>query len=316
MKEIGGYIELDTYTGKEFHPNALALNCGRSALIYLIRAKKIKKLYLPYYCCCSVYDSCKKESVAISYYHIDHHLRPIVERALEKDEWLYVINYYGQLSNEEITYYKNLYQRIIIDSTHAFYQFYPENIDAIYSCRKFFGVADGAYLYTDAEKLALKRGYSYDKMRFLHGRFEKGANEFYHEYIENNRKLQEEPVTLMSKLTQNLLRGVDYRAVGKRRESNFKYLHHALGKINQIKLIIPYGAFVYPFYVKNGKRIRDALIQKKIYIPALWLNIFDMCEASWLEYDLASNLLPLPVDQRYDNIDMKYILDALGEWLS
>ena len=43
MKEIGGYIELDTYTGKEYHEDAVALNCGRNALIYLIRAKRIKK---------------------------------------------------------------------------------------------------------------------------------------------------------------------------------------------------------------------------------------------------------------------------------
>ena len=36
MKEIGGYIELDTYTGREYHEGALALNSGRNALIYLI----------------------------------------------------------------------------------------------------------------------------------------------------------------------------------------------------------------------------------------------------------------------------------------
>lgn len=35
MKEIGGYIELDTYTGAMLHEKAIALNCGRGALEYL-----------------------------------------------------------------------------------------------------------------------------------------------------------------------------------------------------------------------------------------------------------------------------------------
>ena len=34
MKEIGWYIELDTYTGAMLHEKAIALNCGRGALEY------------------------------------------------------------------------------------------------------------------------------------------------------------------------------------------------------------------------------------------------------------------------------------------
>ena len=49
MKEIGGYIELDTYTGAMLHEKAIALNCGRGALEYLCEAKMIRKLYLPYF---------------------------------------------------------------------------------------------------------------------------------------------------------------------------------------------------------------------------------------------------------------------------
>lgn len=41
MKEIGGYIELDTYTGKMLHSDGLKLNCGRNALAYIIKANGI-----------------------------------------------------------------------------------------------------------------------------------------------------------------------------------------------------------------------------------------------------------------------------------
>lgn len=61
MKEIGGYIELDTYTGAMLHEKAMALNCGRGALEYLCEAKMIRKLYLPYFLCDSVPNLCKKK---------------------------------------------------------------------------------------------------------------------------------------------------------------------------------------------------------------------------------------------------------------
>lgn len=40
-----------------------------------------------------------------------------------------------------------------------------------------------------------------------------------------------------------------------------------------------------------------------------------MCKKSQFEYDLAWNLLPLSVDQRYDRSDMDVILNTLGELL-
>ena len=43
MREIGGYIELDTYRGKMIHDDGVKLNCGRCALEYIIQTKNIKK---------------------------------------------------------------------------------------------------------------------------------------------------------------------------------------------------------------------------------------------------------------------------------
>ena len=43
MKEIGGYLELDTYSLQMLHDGAIALNSGRNCLAYLIKKKNIKK---------------------------------------------------------------------------------------------------------------------------------------------------------------------------------------------------------------------------------------------------------------------------------
>ena len=42
MREICGYIELDTYHVPMLHEGTIALNCGRNALAYLIKSRGIK----------------------------------------------------------------------------------------------------------------------------------------------------------------------------------------------------------------------------------------------------------------------------------
>lgn len=56
MKEIGGYIELDSFTGKMLYEDSIKLNCGRNALAYLIEVNNIKKIVTPKFMC----DSCNK----------------------------------------------------------------------------------------------------------------------------------------------------------------------------------------------------------------------------------------------------------------
>ena len=48
-REIGSYFELELPKEREYHENAISLNLGRNALRYIIRAHKIKKIYVPYY---------------------------------------------------------------------------------------------------------------------------------------------------------------------------------------------------------------------------------------------------------------------------
>lgn len=58
MKEIGGYLELEQNSGSEFRSNGIALNSARNCLRYLIRARKIKKIWLPKFLCSVISDTC------------------------------------------------------------------------------------------------------------------------------------------------------------------------------------------------------------------------------------------------------------------
>lgn len=309
MKEIGGYIELDRYRLPMLHDGAIALNCGRNALAYILRGKGIEKIRIPKFLCASVRQACEREGVEVRYYSVAENFLPEEDFSLEADEWLYIVNYYGQIGNDRVAAFKEKYQRIIVDNAQAYYQEPVEGVDTLYTCRKYFGVADGAFVYTDA-KLAQEpeRDESFDRMRFLLGRFERSASEFYGEYASNNALFADEPIKRMSKLTDNLLRGIDYKGVKTQRTRNFETLHKAFANRNRLRLTVPEGAFMYPLYVENGAEIRRALQAQKIYIPTLWPDVFDICEASELEYDMAKNILPIPVDQRYGEEEMRWLI--------
>lgn len=316
MREIGGYIELDKYNLPMLHEGALALNCGRNALAYLIRAKRIKKIKIPKFLCATVKDVCEKENVAISYYSILENFMP-ESVSLDADEWLYVVNYYGQLDSAKLESLVKAYKRVVVDNAQAYFQLPIEGVDTLYTCRKFFGVADGAFLYTDVrldEQLPIDE--SFERMHFLLGRFERNAAEFYGEYVKNNDLFEKEPLKEMSKLTQNLLHGIDYKAVKQQRTENFIALHKIFEKDNQLCLKVPEGAFMYPFYIENGEQIRKQLQEKKIYVPTLWPDVFDYCNGMELEYDMAKNILPLPCDQRYNEEDMLRIIAEVKKCIS
>jgi hypothetical protein len=311
MREIGGYFELDKYSMPMLHQGAIALNCGRNTLAYLIEAKGIEKIKVPKFLCDTVREVCEKEKISISFYSITKDFLP-EELTLEADEWLYLVNFYGQLDNGTIRGYVEKNERVIVDHAQAYFQMPLENVDTLYTCRKFFGVADGGILYTDTKlDREIPQDESFDRMKFVLGRFERSASEFYAEAASNNDFFADEPIKLMSKLTENLLHGIDYEAVKQKRTRNFEILHEAFGKINPLKLTVPQGAFMYPLYLEKGGEIRRKLQAKKIFIPTLWPDVFEHCDESELEYDYAKNILPIPVDQRYDEEDMKYIIKAV-----
>lgn len=310
MKEIGGYIELDTYHLPMLHEGALALNCGRNCLAYLFKSRKIKKIKVPYFICNSIFDVCSREGVEKAFYHIGLDFKPESNLELLDDEWLYLVNFYGQLDNDEIQGYVDKYGRVIVDQANGYFAEPLTGVDTFYTCRKWFGVADGAFLYTNATiEVELPKDESFDRMRFLLGRYERTAGEFYSEYNANNKLFATEPIKRMSKLTANLLHGIDYERIEKRRKENFEYLHRCLGEINQLN--VKPAAFMYPLLLEDGVVLKKRLQAKKIFIPTLWPTVFEITNPADKEYKMAENILPLPVDQRYGIEDMEYMVHQL-----
>ena len=310
MKEIGGYIELDTFTGKMLHDDGIKLNCGRNALEYLIISKGIKKLLFPKFMCDSCDEILKRNNVSVRYYSIGIDFKLLsVDR--DEDEFLYIVNYYGQLSND---YLLSLGDNVIVDNAQAYFNEPIDGTDTIYTCRKFFGVPDGAILYTD--KLIytpLEQSESFQRMLHLLGRYERTASDYYGVFTDNEQQFFYDKLMAMSKLTNNLLHGIDYDFVRNTRTKNFVFLNDEFQKINKLDLVVPEGAFMYPLYIDNGEKIRRKLQEQQIFIPTLWPAVYNLCDETELEVDLAKNILPIPVDQRYCVDDMLTIINSINE---
>lgn len=319
-KEIGGYLELEEFSGSEYYPDLYKVNLGRTALLWLLHSRNCKKLLLPDFLCDSVTDACLKTDAEISFYALDQNLNPIIDRphGLLEGEYLYLVNYYGQLTDHHILQYREKYKRIIIDHTHAFYQRPLAGIDTLYSCRKFFGLSDGAYLATDAALTDLpETDHSNTRMTHILGRYEQDAGAYYQQMLQNASTYHEETPKYMSRLTRNLLRGIDYQQIKSKREANYMTLHKNLQGSNREKnpfiAVIPEGPFAYPYYSPQGILLRKELAKYKIFVPTNWTNVLKSLPEDRLEYQWAANILPLPCDQRYGKEEMEYMVKIIQE---
>ena len=312
MREIGGYIELDTCHRPMLHEGAVALNCGRNALAYVLRARQIKKLWIPKFICDSVTGVCTREGAAWSFYSVGRDFLPTQEIEAGEDEWVYFVNYYSQFDNSRIAAFVEKYRRVIVDQAQSYFQPPLPGVDTLYTCRKYFGVPDGAFLYTDAVLgEEPERDESFDRMRHLLGRYERTAPEFYGAFAANEALFAAAPIRRMSRLTMNLLRGIDYERVKRTREENYRFLHRSLGGRNGLQPGEQPGTFMYPLLLENGAAIRKKLQEERIYIPTLWPDVLGWCGEEETEYQLAQNILPLPIDQRYGVEDMRYLVGRI-----
>lgn len=321
MKEIGGFFELELFIGKEYHEKALKLNTGRNSLEYILKANGYKKIFLPYYTCSSVLEAIYKLKVKFEFYNINDKFEPIFDFSnIKEDELFLYVNYFGVCSNivEKLIDTKNKKNfNICIDNTQAFF-IYPKGEEhTIYSARKFFGVPDGAYLYTN--KILdkdLNKEVGYDKMVHLIKRIDLNAQESYKDFKENSKCHSNQDIKEMSNISSRILKSIQYEDVINRRNSNFKYINSNLDKYNKLKFDLNSlkGPMIYPLLIDNGLELRKFLINNKIYVAQYWNEVLDNVSSNSAENYFTNNLVALPIDQRYSSNEMDFIVQLINKF--
>ncbi len=318
MKEIGGYFGLELNERGHYHSNldALYVNSGRHALEHLLKSIQAKKIYLPAYNCNVLLEAVDRANVDYVIYNVQANLEPNLDfSVLQKDDYVVVTNYFGMM-DDYIDQLVAKHKNIIVDCAQSFYYFpksYLANNYFFYSPRKFFGVSDGGILFPAiGQGDDYLRDVSIQRMEHLLVRRDLDAGRGYAKFQDNDGELSLEPIKLMSKLTQDILRSIDYEQIREKRLANYLYLENELGKLNEFQLHRSGVPMVYAFL--GSKDLRAYLIQHKVYVAQYWPNILGAQSLNATEKSLSENLLALPIDQRYDIEDMKFIVTLVKQF--
>lgn len=315
--EIGGYFGLELARAHGAipppHDTAIALNSARNGFLYVLDAERPNKVYLPCFICNSMVETLEWAGISYEFYSVNEQLESDGKFDIRDGERLVVVDYFGINSAYCGRAWQEYGQALFVDSTQAFFSAPIEGCDTIYSPRKFFGVSDGGYLYTDRPlPQPAEEDTSYEAARHLVGRIDRTAAEFYTDYRKAEERLAGKPVKTMSRLTRAILASVDYELVRKTRERNFLYLHSALASVNKMSITLENlcGPMVYPLWTDDVE-LRERLQRARIYVATYWPGVSRRACSSKLERDFVDNLLPLPIDQRYGLNEMQKIIDVV-----
>jgi len=316
MEEIGCHFKFEKLTGTPYHNTNLMLSSGRNCLRYILKERKITTLYLPYFLCESLSDVAKLENVNIIYYHVDNELLPldINMDKLNDNTYLYIVNYYGLLTNK-IDDLIDKYKFVIIDNTQDFFDKNKHCADTIYNYRKYFGVPDGACIVSDTLSYnpTYSKGVSLDKLIEMVSRDETGEFFHYSSFAEADKYFKNEDLKYMSNYTRNYLNAIDYNTILKNRLRNYKFLVQQISKYNNLDLKEKKINFMYPLLIDDGESLRSYLKENNIYSIKLWPNVLWNGSNSE-EIKRAQNMILLPIDQRYSTDDMQYMCDIIDNY--
>lgn len=319
--EIGAYfgLELPSYGNiPQNRPGrSVMLNSGRNALEYILRhLPGITRLHLPAYSCTSLLQPLARLGIPHTAYRITPRLELEQLPRLRPNEHILYINYYALKEHYIDTLAAHYGSRLIIDNSQSLYSPPRPGIPAFYSPRKNSGLPDGGIAVLDRPTLQLtERDTSYSAAGYLLQRLEQTAEAASPACEQSERRLDNLPMRRISLLTERLMHGIDYETARRIRWENFTHLHNRLRDYNKLPIDTSSIATPYCYPLWTGlPGLRNHLIDHGILIPRYWPETACDTPPGSTERQLADNLLPLPVDQRYTAEHMERIIRIVTDY--
>jgi len=315
MKAIGGYFGLELQKGNQTFHNAPALKSGRAALHLILKTLQPKNVYIPFYTCDGLLEPFAVTAVPYTFYSINNQFEPTEWPELKDGEYFLYINYFG-LKNQMVEQLIEKYgDKLIIDNSQAFFFRGDGRSWSFNSCRKFFGVPDGGYVYSPKGveiKTPAEKNESYNFQHLLH-RFNGNAQKGYPFFAENEI-LCNADLKSMSLLSEHLLSNTDYNNCILKRKENYTFLHQHLQSRNLLQWEtndnnVP---MAYPLLMEREVPF-EKLWAQNLFAPIFWQDVIKRKKRGFeTEHHLTTHLLPLPVDHRYNINDMKHIVNLVN----
>lgn len=321
MREIGSFIELELPKGREFYKGIIdiaRLNTGRAAIWHAFRCTGAKAIWVPYYQCETVREFLTRKNVNIKFYHQDKNFNPIDIEA-KTDDAVLLVNYYGVMSSERMRILSVAYPNVIIDNCQGFFCKPLEGVLNVYSCRKFVGVPDGAYVIGKGAHQYVEdypQCYSSDTAAFLLKRIEYGCEgKAYESRTLNENRIDSEDCMKMSRLTHYILDGTDYDFIREKRRENFSIACNLFEEVNEFD---PTRFFddetvpmVYPLVVEDDRLLKK-LLDAKHFQGHWWHYITKELPEDTFEHWMSSYMIPITIDQRYGKEELQYLRKIIG----
>jgi hypothetical protein len=323
--------------------SAFYFNTGRAAIEMLL--KKLKKtgltrVLLPAFLCDSVRDAALRSGMEICYYRVNTDLSIDVSNIqLDNHSVLYVLQFFGQRLNQEtlslVKQFQSVGGTVIEDISLALlsddesYVGFGDYI--IGSLRKWFPIIDGGILLSKElahfELADAANDYTlyYFTAQILKDLYLKSDNRdqgFKRVFLSYNAEgmkslFSDYTPRAMSKVSVDLMKGLDLRQIRDRRNKNYDTLRSLISGIPQISVLVDRKGTMTPLGMvilcEERERLLQYLISKDVYCNVHWRSNESTKHFQESEY-LAAKCITIPCDQRYSEEEMNYIAQSLAKF--
>ncbi|HIF9279609.1 TPA: pyridoxal phosphate-dependent transferase [Photobacterium damselae] len=317
-KPIGGEQELaknDCYYG--------ITNSGRSSLRWLILSLDLpgKTILVPDFVCQIVIDVLLEFEVKVQFYSIDNTFEFLLPRTLINIDAIYLVRYFGHSSNALTSTLERVECTVIIDDVFGIDV--PEvkaNVPWGYfnSFRKITPISDFSQLICNKPLIDIERP---KLLEFSHLKYQAKAKK--HTFIHNHEGNEDSYLELFAQAETLLDHSYDIFAPEdksiyyagcffknieqevKVRQQNLAVAKANLKPIQYIDIKPSFPSFL-PLIVKNRDRVREYLMKKNIFLAVHWPK------TTLTKNILSENILSLPLDGRYTEIDIEYICSLIS----
>lgn len=316
-----------------FH--AIYTDSGRSALRLLSDRLFGETVLVPDYICGSV-PMALPEGCSVIYYPVDRFFCIDMEglETLVREHapcFLYLMHYFGSLQQREclerIGELKKFGLTVIEDTTHSLFTA-PRTVGdvCLASLRKWFPVPDGGVLYAadrgllpkpPKEKKAASRKVEAMVLKKLYLKDNLDCNAKYREIFTGEEEAfdRQKGVYGMSDMARFLLSHFEVGSMCRQRQRNAGQLLEELARMGYeaaIKALPSDVLLALPVYAKERDRLRAYLMERRIYCAVHWPPTHPAVygDTGWM----GEHILSLPMDQRYGQEEMEYLLENLREY--
>jgi dTDP-4-amino-4,6-dideoxygalactose transaminase len=317
---------------------------GRSATSFVIetilkRNPSIRKhALLPSFTCYTVIEPFLKAGFNVDYYDVDVNLHSdgliISKQAFELNVGVVIFHqYFGYETVTNVDSLSVLKENgivVIEDCTQCLYSSIKKNNADYYvaSIRKWLGTPDGGFA-------VCKEGYFYNKPRTYDIELEQAKylasiNKYKYlfegvgskeEFLKQYRIAEEildnqKDFYTISPLASHIQACMDVHRMKDKRRNNYKILLNGLIDASFIKpLFVGITDKVVPLYfpiiAEDRIKLQRYLVENEIYAPVVWPKPEEQKEVCISGEYLYEHLLCIPIDQRYNEVDMQRVLSVL-----